>query len=78
MTDEHANEEDGSEHRLTDENEKNEGIESVTENETAKGSIEELAHHSAGEQPEDSTDSQRESSKEREPRLHRTTAVQRI
>lgn len=56
MTDKNANEEDGFEHRPTDENEK-EGVESVAENETAKGSIKELAELTAGEQLEDSNDS---------------------
>lgn len=78
ITDEHPNEEAGSEQRLTDENKRDEGIGSVVENEADKGSIKELADHTAGEQPGDSTGSQRQSSNEREPRLHGTTAVQRV
>ena len=64
MTEGKVNEDDDLENRFTDENDKNDGAESVAEVEAAsKGSINELADQTASEQLEDGTDSQRKSSK---------------
>lgn len=79
VTGEDAIEEDGPGHRPKDENERSEGAESIAEVEAAsKGSIDGLGERTASEQPEDNTDSQRESSMEREADLQDMTAIQGI